>query len=307
MKSDIPLVILGGKDKDITKFETSQKVHSRSNEHTLTGYKLVEFKINGKPAGQTLVDVLRESECFGGIYLAGPRHIYENKIDCGLINTDSDIGINVLNSVDYIVKKYGNDVQFGIMLGDLLFKVLAIRYFMEQVKPYLGADFIFELIEKAEDMGSSSYKRSFKLLDHQHKKREYLPGHIMFVRPGNLRKEFASMLSSVFYDVRCKSQEEKFGSVLRSRDKFRAHKDAFRETVPYLFYSLLRYKLGDFSIHQGEKYLMHMMVKKSHRLDSDDKHIKILTLPKEFVYLAKDYDTPKEFEELKARFSQKNP
>tara|TARA_Y100000310_G_scaffold308877_1_gene352444 strand:+ start:609 stop:1529 length:921 start_codon:yes stop_codon:yes gene_type:complete len=304
MKSEIPLVILGGKDKDPKKFETSQKIHRRNNSHTLTGYKLVDNEINGKPAGQTLVNVLRQSECFGEIYLAGPKRVYKSKIDCNFIDTDSSLGGNILKSIGYMVREYDNDVQFGIVLGDILPNVLEMGGFMKQVEPYLGADFIHTLIEKTEDMGNSSYKPGYKLFDHQHKKKEYLGGHILFVRPGNLRTEFVSMLSSVFYDVRCKSPEEKFSSILRSRDEFRTHKDAFKETVPYLFYSLLRYKLRDFSIHQGEKYLTHMMVKKSHRLDSDDKHVRILTFPEEFASLAEDYDTLEELEGLKVRFQK---
>jgi len=305
MKHEIPIVILGGADKP-EQMKDIEKLHHQYHKETIIGYKIAELELNGKCLAQNLAESLQASECFSEIYIAGPKKIYESKIDknlCTIINTDSHIGENLKNSLDYIVKKYGSKVQYALIFGDILPDKGEIKKLMNELKPYQNADVIYELVESPLTLGNSDYKPGYTFLDNNTPKK-YLPGHLALLRPENLRTEFASRLFNLLYAKRGKDIKEKLVYVLQNIPQFIIHAEAVLESIPYAVNGVYRFSQRRLSIMDFEHKAAHLFVKLPHRLKENKKHVHIHTT--DILSFGMDIDTKEELEELKMKY-QKTP
>ena len=307
MAYQIPIVIMGGADKP-EKQKRIRKWHKRNNKNTITGYKLARLRLNGKSLGQNLVERLKESGYFNEIYIVGPKRIYEKEVDlnmCHIINTDFSIGENIINSLEYIVNNHGRDIQFAIMFGDHLPEVSEIKQLMHELKPKLNLDFIYELVERPQDIGQSSYKLGYKFINRNHEKKKYLPGHIAIIKPNNLKTKLAGELCTLFYAKRGKPVTEKIAYALMNKNKLKPYKKDVLEALPYTFHGLMKFLFGYLSIRDAERKLSNVIIKRSHRKQSNDRHIYIHTT--NIFSFAKDFDAWEEFYEYKAKIAQKTP
>ena len=90
-RGKIPAIVLGGRDARPTTLPQGSE-----DQHSLSGYKGVEIRIEGRPIVEHLVERLESSGCFGPIFIAGPKRAYGGLGSrATLIEADGTFGGNI--------------------------------------------------------------------------------------------------------------------------------------------------------------------------------------------------------------------
>jgi hypothetical protein len=295
MPTALPMVILGGRDKK-ENLAYSQRVHEENGQETLTCYKGAELRIFGQSLIQNLAERVKESRFFSPVYVAGPSCLYKNVTDYPIIDTDSSFGKNIQASLEYILDKYGHNARCGIMACDILPKASDISDFMESVKDRMDADIIYQLVEKSFTEGKSAYKPKYALKERRGL-REYLPGHLVILKPANIRLNFIYDILNTLYSLRLKDTAKKIEAVVKDLSQtLYSHPIEIFESVSYGLAGYNRFRKQALTLSGLEISAAHIFVRLSHRLLGNDHHVHIE--PTRIMSFARDFDTKEEFNDV---------
>ena len=111
----LPIVILGGSDR-----RPGAVPAGADSYHFIAGYKGAELRMAGRPLIGVLLDRVRSSGAFGSTYVAGPRQIYGDLVDCPIIDTDSNVGANIRAAVKEVQRLHGRRTGIGFISCDVL-------------------------------------------------------------------------------------------------------------------------------------------------------------------------------------------
>ena len=196
-----PLVILGGRDPRATELPRAGQ-----DKHPIQGYKAVDLRIGGRPLISLVLERLRACGCFEPILVAGPRRIYRSICpDLTIIDTDGSFGQNIRAAFNGIEgHAAGRPVAF--ISCDVLPEPEEVRSLLKDFHRHDDLDFWMPQIRVPEGRGSlgeSGWKPRYRLIpEGETHPVDSLPGHLILVDPGAVRRGLLFRLFDLSYRTR---------------------------------------------------------------------------------------------------------
>lgn len=176
----IPLIVLSGSDPAPAALpEEGAKLHP------IQGPKGIALKMGGRPLIDLLLEPLKESGCFGPIYIAGPASEYgESRQGCQVIDTNSGFGANIAAALEVVVPQ-SSDGVVALTTCDILPTEDELRDLMSDYFSRAPIDFWFPLIETPDEpdqLGASFWKPKYQVVEEPGGEPvSFLPGHLIVV------------------------------------------------------------------------------------------------------------------------------
>ncbi len=311
MNAKIPIVILAGSDK------REGAVPSGAEDfHFIVAYKGAELRVGDRFLIQELLDRVRDSEAFGEVYVAGPKHVFDSLVDCRIIDTDGTVGDNVRVAMEQVIAEHGDDTRIAFLSCDVLPSPAELSELMaglairegdrehDQSAPALA----IALVLVPPDLGASIWKPKYmiRIVDDEDPV-PCLPGHLGVAYPKKLRTGLLFRCVELVYRERNRDYEQ------RRRDIFirlmgvllwRDFLNLLRLRPPTLAYSAVRYGLGAFVAWRKNELTIEMLAtgfekmivqRKYHRRPASG-CVRIAVTP--HFSFAQDIDTREELEEI---------
>lgn len=304
----IPLVILGGRDRRGP--ELPEGVEGR---HPLHGYKGVLLRIGGEPLVQVLIERMRAVEVFHPIYIAGPRHVYEDFLDqdVRLIETDGSFGANLRASLEGTKVDGEYPWQLAYVTCDILPDPEELERAVADLRDHAPVDFWMPQIRVPEgerSLGQSDWKPRYSL-SHAGSGEPVpvLPGHLLVAAPDVLRLEFTLRFLDALYETRNRSLAHRraaltrtlLGSLLKEDLRHLMRLKVPRNLFDVVFWSLYaaaKLATGKSSTREMERYIRRVFVFWDHRRKHPERRGRVPIL--DALSLAKDIDTLEEAREV---------
>lgn len=153
--------------------------------HPIQGPKGMALTIGGRPLVDLLIEPLKESGCFGPIYIAGPVSEYgESRLGCRVIDTNSGFGANIAAALEVVLPESPDGVV-ALTTCDILPTVQELRELMSDYFGRAPIDFWFPLImtpNEPEQLGASFWKPKYQVVEEPGGDPiSFLPGHLIVV------------------------------------------------------------------------------------------------------------------------------
>lgn len=304
----IPLVILGGRDR-----RGSELPDGVEDRHPLHGYKGALLRFDGKPLVQVLIERMRAVEVFHPIYIAGPRHVYEEFLDddvC-LIETDGSFGANLRATLEGTRVDGDYPWQLAYVTCDILPDPDELERAVADLEHHVPVDFWMPQIRVPEgerSLGQSDWKPRYSL-SHAGSGEPVpvLPGHLLVAAPGILRLEFTLRFLDALYETRNRPLAYRraaltrtlLGSLLmedlRHLVRLKLPRNLF-DVVFWSLYAVAKLATGNASTREMERYLRRAFVFWDHRRKHPERRGRVPIL--DALSLAKDIDTLEEAREV---------
>lgn len=316
-KDSIPLVILAGSDR-----RAGPVPAEASNLHFVVGYKGACLRFGGRPLAQVLVERARKSKAFGEVYLSGPARVYQELVDCPVIDTDGHVGQNIRAAVNLVRERHGRRARLAFMACDILPEAEEIAELADQLTrlsapgeeiPALALSFI----AAEAPLGASSWKPKYRIRTGPNAESHILlPGHLAVAWPARLRMGLLYRLLDLFYRERNKDYDQRRRAIiarilltLLGRDFF----NLIRLKPPTLTYTVLRHGLGTFMRWRRNQLdlegLAHgcaaIIVRRRYFRRWRSRCVRIATTP--LLSFAKDIDTEEELGEVAEKLKDEAP
>lgn len=306
--SKIPLVILGGRDRRGPELPDGTR-----DRHPLHGYKGVVLKVGGEPLIQVLIDRLRAVEIFSPLYIAGPRHVYEEFLadDVRLIDTDGSFGANLRACVESTKVDGEYAPQLGVVTCDILPDPGELRAAVDDLVQHSPVDFWMPQIRVPEEetgLGKSDWKPRYRLAPSgSGESVPILPGHLLVAAPGVLRLEFTLRFLDELYETRNRSiayrraalTKTLLGSLLaqdlRHLLRLKPPVNLF-DVIFWSLFAVAKLMGGKATTNQMARYIRRAFVLRAHRKAHGDHRARVPLL--DALSLAKDIDTLEEAKEV---------
>lgn len=258
----VPLVILAGSDR-----RPGPVPPGAEGYHFVVGYKGAEIRVGERPLVEILLERIRHTSVFGETYLAGPRRVYEDLVDCPIIDTDSNISTNIRAAVEEVRARHGPDTRLAIISCDVLPSVEEIVDLAQELMTPDGqgsggegadeAAVALSLVRVEDDLGASAWKPKYRIRPGPDEEPlSLLPGHLAVARPSRIRTGLFHSLVRLAYQQRNRDYDERRRNILLrfvGTLIWRDFLNIFRLSPPTLTYSVLRHGLGAFlSWRRGE-------------------------------------------------------
>ncbi len=306
----IPLVILAGSDP-----RPGAVPSGAEDFHFLVGYKGADLKIGDRPLIAELLDRIAKSKAFGDIYIAGPKRIFGNLVDCQIIDTDGTVGDNIQAAITGVCAIHGDGTRVAFLSCDILPSGAELSELMAGLIVREGGQdddsmpaLSLSLVQVPEDVGASVWKPRYMIrATDEEEPVAFLPGHLGVAYPKKLRTGLLFRAIALVYAERNRDYEQRrrdivfrLMGVLLWRDLM----NVLRLQPPLLTYSAIRYGLGAFMAWRRneltierlatgiEKMVVH---RKYHRRPASG-CVRIVITP--HMSLAKDIDTREELDEV---------
>jgi len=302
----IPLVILAGADRRPAKLPEQGR-----DKHPLVGYKSVDVRIEGKTLIENVVDRLEASGGFAPIYIAGPRHVYEEYAgNARLIHTDGAFGQNVQASVEHIRAEFP-DSPVGFTVCDILPEARTLDRLLSNYAAHAPCDLWAPMVrspELPEKLGASSWKPAYGIIpENEDAPVRVLPGHLVIGDPRALRLKFVYRLIDLGYSTRNRSIDYRRGQMTRGILADMLMHDLrllARLRLPTFTWSVLRavipaanlLRQGTITQRRLEETTRRVFVKQRHRWAHPDRRVVVPIV--EALSMARDIDTEEEAAEL---------
>ncbi|MDA8019728.1 MAG: hypothetical protein MPN21_19995 [Thermoanaerobaculia bacterium] len=304
----IPLVILGGRDR-----RGSELPDGTQDRHALQGYKGVVLKVGGRPLIQVLIDRLRAVEVFSPIYIAGPRHVYQDFLtdNVRLIETDGSFGANLRACVEATRVDGEYSEQLGFVTCDILPDPVELRHAVDDLIEHSPVDFWMPQIRVPDEetsLGTSDWKPRYRLAPPGSGTAvPVLPGHLLVAAPSVLRMEFALQFLDQLYETRNRSLAYRraaltkalLGSLLaqdlRLLMRLKPPINLF-DVVFWSLFAVARLMSGRATTTQMARYIRRVFVVRSQRRRHGDRRGRVPLL--DALSLARDIDTLEEAREV---------
>jgi hypothetical protein len=280
----------------------------------LTGYKATLLLPNGRSLLSELINHVRDSDRFLDPIVIGPTKIFSDLVDCEVVNTEGNLPITLETIARFITSRFAPDQKIAFLTSDILPTAQEIRDVFDNCYLPNSASLFWGLLVQAKinELGASNWKPVYHFkLDQESALTSLYPGHFIITCYGALRMNLLNRLLSVAYRFRNLELRKRpirlfLGSLsalvcedLRQLLKFKAP----LVTITILFHGIrgyLQYRIGkssvlDFSFHLGRMVLEKNFYQQANGMPLRFSVSKILSF-------AKDIDTQREFEELKARY-----
>jgi hypothetical protein len=301
----LPLIILAGSDK--RRGAVPDDLHV---DEMLGGPKGDKPLSSGRCLVEELVHRARESECFSDVVVVGPRHQYDGKISCDLIDVEGSL-VRTLQSVfETIQSRF--DVRDPVALSscDIVPSPRDWQMLLhDSYGPHRESYFWWQLIEAtAEQMGASRWKPAYQLpvAPGEPEKRMY-PGHVGVVRAEALRVRLANRLLQLAYRYRNRMLRKRYlgittrmlGTLIGEdiRNLASGKLPTLTFSVPYHGLSAyFKYQRHHLTLRDFEQAVCSIMLHRAFQRRSDGRPVVCSVSP--LVSFAKDIDTFSELEEL---------
>jgi hypothetical protein len=302
----IPLVILAGADRRPAKLPEQGR-----DKHPLVGYKSVDVRIEGKTLIENVVDRLEASGGFAPIYIAGPRHVYEEYAgNARLIHTDGTFGQNVQASVEHI-RADSPDSPIGFTVCDILPESRALDRLLSNYAEHAPCDLWAPMVRSPklpEKLGASAWKPAYGIIpENEEAPVRVLPGHLVVGDPRALRLKFVYRLIDLGYSTRNRSIDYRRGQMTRGILANMLMHDLrllARLRLPTFTWSVLRavipaanlLRQGTITQRRLEETTRRVFVKQRHRWAYPDRRVVVPIV--DALSMARDIDTEEEAAEL---------
>ena len=302
----IPLVILAGADRKPAKLPETGR-----DKHPLVGYKSVDVRIDGRTLIETVVARLEASGGFAPIYIAGPRHVYEQYAgNARLIHTDGSFGQNVRASVEQIQAEHPAS-PVGFTVCDILPEPRTLDLLLSNYAEHAPCDLWAPMVRsplRPEKLGASAWKPAYGIIpENEDAPVRVLPGHLVVGDPTALRLKFVYRLIDVGYSTRNRSIDSRRGQMMRGilADMLMYDMRLLTHLRPPLFtWSVLRAAIpaakllrqGMITQRRLEETTRRVFVKQRHRWAHPERRVVVPIV--EALSMARDIDTEEEAAEL---------
>ncbi|MFQ5653152.1 MAG: hypothetical protein ACE5GW_00295 [Planctomycetota bacterium] len=301
----LPVIVLGGSDR--------RPVHlpdSGAGQHPLCGYKGADVRLGGRTLISVLLERLLASGAFNPVLLAGPAEVYRKAgTRVPVIDTDGSFGRNVQVALETVRDQHpGEPVAITTcdILPDPAELEVALADYHRAPRPVLWYPLI-RIPEDRESLGVFGWKPAYQVVPEAGEEAvRVLPGHMVVVEPGALRRRFLYRLLEVAYRTRNRPIAYRRPRMVGRLATGLILQDLLNLVwlrPPSLTWTVLRWGLdaarklkgGCLTRSELEEALARIFVRRSHRRKNPDCTVRVALL--DGLSLAEDIDT---LEEAKA-------
>ena len=303
MSDRLPILILaGGNDQPGT-------IPSGFNaDDVLRGFKGAMTHPSGRCIAAELAQRVRDSERFQEPIVVGPRRVYQDLVDCEIVDTAGNL-LSTINAFSQLLNARFPERPVAVSACDILPTAADFRELMDtSYAPYANSGLWWQLIDATpEEMGVSGWKPSYPMrMAPGEPLLNLYPGHLLVLRSDTIRLESFNRFLMLAYRFRNRSVYERMIRItLRALWLWLA--DDLRRIAsfrwpgrlvacPYgIFRSYLRYRRDQFTVSGlAEELTRQIMV--PDRIRGLDYPVALaVTRIRSF---AKDIDTRPELEEI---------
>jgi hypothetical protein len=309
------MIILAGGDA-----KPSELPEAGAEFHPLEGPKGLALEVAGRPIIDVLIERLKESGCFGPIFIAGPARLYgAARSGCRVIDTDSTFGGNIQASVEAVmIECPGRPI--AVTTCDILPEVDELHRLMEDYYHHAPLDFWFPAIlapEEEEKLGASAWKPKYRIAPLPGEPpRKLLPGHLIVVDPEAVRRPLIYRTFDLAYKSRNRPIRYRTGLIIRHILGGLVLQDLkllFTLRLPTMTYTVisngvrlaLHLRQGVVTPEEMSERLRRIFVRYEHRRLYPERQGRLPL--KHGLSLAKDIDTVEEAEEISQGLSPTHP
>ena len=320
----LPIVILGGSDRRPGAVPTGADSY-----HFIAGYKGAELKVADGPLIGELLERIRASGAFDCIYVAGPRKVYRDLVDCSIIDTDSNVGQNIRAAVKQVQKIHGRETGVAFITYDVLPTAEEIAELTARLTRGERSDasageelprspaLALSLVTEKQDLGASVWKPKYRIRPEPGEDPiAFLPGHLAVAWPSKLRTGLFYRTLQLAYQERNKDYDHRRRTILLQLLRLLLWRDflnLFRLYPPTLTYSVLRHGLrafmrwrkGELDLRELRWAIGKVIVRRRHFRELELQAVRIAVTA--HTSFAKDFDTEEEIEELRQKLKRGAP
>lgn len=197
MSTLIPILILAGSDL------RHGPVHPElSPQEVLSGFKGAIRLPWGKCIAAELVDRYRNSGRFADPVLIGPKSVYQQLVDCEIVDIAGTLADSLRVAQQYIATRFAQEAPVAVSACDILPTPQETRRLMEEsYDPHHAAQFWWQLVTAGpQDLGASSWKPCYAIRQMPDESpRTMYPGHLIIYRPAAVRSDLLIRLLTLAY------------------------------------------------------------------------------------------------------------
>lgn len=200
MTEPIPILILAGSDQ--RRGPVHPDLHA---DDMLSGFKGAIPLPWGKCVAAELVDRLRNSGRFADPLLLGPRSVYENLVDCEIVDVEGTLVETMQCAQRCISTRFPNEAPVAVSACDILPTPDEINKLLEDsYDAHSDCSFWWQMITaEPEELGASSWKPRYGIQSEPGAPPQTAyPGHLVIYRPKALRTDLLIRLLSLAYRYR---------------------------------------------------------------------------------------------------------
>lgn len=197
----VPLIVLAGSDPN-----PAPLPEAGAGLHPLRGPKGMELKIGGRPLIDLLLERLQGSGCFEPIFIAGPVSVYgAERSGAQVIDTDDTFGGNIQTGLEHVAREFPGQA-IALTTCDILPEPQELHDLMDDYYQHAPLDFWFPMIlapQETRKLGASAWKPQYRIVPHAGEEpKSLLPGHLLVVDPGALRRPLVYRSMNLAYSGR---------------------------------------------------------------------------------------------------------
>ena len=306
MPRRLPIIILAGSDPQPGPTPTGI-----TQDDMLSGFKAVCRLASGIPLISELIDRLHKSGRFEPPILIGPRRVYEEIVDCEIVDVEGSLATTLTHTYTFIRRRFHRLDPVAITACDILPTSEEIRLLLEtNYDPNADAQFWWQMVDTTpESLNASSWKQAYQLRPNEGQALMNLyPGHLVIVRVDALRMRMINSILQIAYwyrnrDLRTRHVHvalESFRRLLAEdlRNLTSLRLPLFSISIPLrgllAYYKMMRKQL---TLREFEHLVSKTMVRRAFRNSAQGRPVRFTVTP--ILAFAKDIDTKAELAEAK--------
>ena len=305
MPKKLPLLILAGSDPHSGPAPTGM-----TQDDMLSGFKAAQPLARGSTLIGELISRFNQSGRFEPPILIGPRRIYEDIVDCEIVDVEGSLATTLTHTYQFMKRRFHHQDPVAISACDILPTGDEIRGLLE-TNYDLNADAClwWQLINADPDtLNASSWKRSYRMRREDNEPLMPLyPGHLVVIRVGALRMRVINSILQIAYwyrnrDLRTRHIQlaaESFRRLLAEdlRSLASLKLPLFSVSIPFrglsAYYKMVRKQL---TLHDLEDLVSGTIVRRAFRRSAQGRPVRVTVT--DIMAFAKDIDTKAEFAEV---------
>lgn len=200
MSARIPVLVLAGSDDRPAPVPSGLRP-----DDMLTGFKGAMPLPWGRCLAAELVERLRCSGRFADPIVIGPRHVYEELVDCEVVDAAGNLALTFERIRELIRTRFDAAAPIAVITCDVLPTVSELQTLMtESYDPHSECHFWGQLVHAEPiHMGAGHWKPSYRFRRAADQPLINLyPGHLVIVRPAALRIRLTSHMLRLAYSFR---------------------------------------------------------------------------------------------------------